>query len=357
MACVAGIARAETFTAQYKNNERYVQVVRHYEVQVEPGKPVRVLLPAMLSFWGATNSQVITKSKFKYSESPDDVKDYADNLGMPRRYYQCTWRTPKSGQLTVDQTLDIQLTMSNKLFTSAQLPYPDEILKRFPGSFGKDEKEGIDPDNDRLPPICEQILKRSHTAEATVEGVCDWVNENIQFVMGVRGNTEETLVSGQGSCTPMSRVACSMLRHIGIPAEIVSGKFIGSDGGHSFIEVYFPDAGWVFYDLSNGSRGFKSLDCLTTVGYSYQILTLPRRQQWVNGDFCQERNPAPFDDGFARPPKLVRKIPSGHQVITATVLSQKAPASVTLRHRPLRELILDTSIAPGSRPPSDDAGK
>jgi len=355
MSCFAAQMLGETYTAQFKRYERKLQVVRNYEVTAEVGKPVRAIVPAMMSFWGATNWQVIKTSEFQYSEAPDDVKVTADNLGELRRNYQLTWKSPKSDKITIQQTMNVELTFSNKLATAATLPYSDDVLKRFSASLAKDEKGGVNPDNKDLDPICKQILKRARTAEATVEGVCDWINDNITFVKGQR-TSDEALAQKQGSCTPMSRLACAMLRHIGMPAEVVTAKFIGGEGGHTFIEVYFPDAGWVFYDLSNWNRGFKSLDCLVGPGFAYAIVK-PGNTQWVNGYFCQEKDETPYpkEEDLLKSSKLLRKSPADSKILSATVFPRKTPTSIKVRQRPIRELLLDTEIPPGPRPYSDDA--
>jgi transglutaminase-like putative cysteine protease len=350
----ANEALGDTYAVQYKKYDRKLHITRHYEIPVEPGKPVRAFVPAMISFWGATNWQVVKTSDFKYSETPDDVKITADDHGMPRHNYCLTWKAPKSNTITVDQTLDVELKFSNKLFTTAKLPYPADVKKRFADSLAKDEEGGINPNNETLFPICDKIVKRAANAEAVVEGVCDWINENIKFVRGKR-TAEEALAQRQGSCTPMSQIACSMLRHIGIPAEVVSAKSIGSDGGHSYIEVYFPDAGWVFYDVSNLTRGYKTPDCLLTVGWSFRVQT-PINERWIEGHFCVAKDTTPYrNDDFAKPPRLVRKTPPGEQVLAVTVLSQKPPTSVRPRHRSIRELILDASVPAEPREYEDDA--
>jgi hypothetical protein len=152
--CLAGQAVGETYTAQFKKYDRKLQVVRRYEIAAEAGKPVTAIVPAMMSFWGATNWQVVKTSDFQYSESPDDVKITADKFGDLRRSYRLTWKSPKSGKITVEQTMDVELTFSNRLSTAAKLPYSDEIRDRFSASLAKDEKQGINPDNPALDPIC-----------------------------------------------------------------------------------------------------------------------------------------------------------------------------------------------------------
>ncbi|OGV62375.1 MAG: hypothetical protein A2283_17750 [Lentisphaerae bacterium RIFOXYA12_FULL_48_11] len=343
---------AETFALQDKSCQRKLRIVRHYEVVAQQGKPTVAALPALMSFWGETNWQLVKSSRFTYSEQPDKTDITADNRGQPRRYYQMTWNAPKAGKITVEQIMDVELTCFNTLYTAAKLPYADGALKRFSSSLGADEKEGINPNNPDLKPICDLIVKRSRNAEEVVEGVCDWINDNIKFVKGQK-SSDEALAQRQGSCTPMSRLACSMLRRIGIPAEMVDAKFIGKDSGHAFIEVYFQDAGWIFYDLSNWNRGYKSLDCLMTVGWAYLSGT-PEKTDWIDGYFCVEKDAASYSDRSETGSRLIRRSPQGKKVTSAIVVAQKAPLSAKPRQRPLKELILDKSIPPGQREYSDN---
>jgi len=338
---------AETYQVMESSQTRKLKVVRRYEIAVEQGKSAVAAVPALMSFWGETNWQLVKSSRFSYSEEPDATEVIADNLGMPRRSYKLTWSAPKAAKITVEQTLDLELTCFNTLHTAAKLPYAEEVRTRLADSLGPDEKEGINPDNPQLEPICSTIVKRSRTAEEVVQEVCNWINENITFVKGKK-TSDEALAQRQGSCTPMSRLACAMLRQIGIPAEMVDAKFIGSESGHSFIEVYFPDAGWVFYDLSNWNRGFKSLDCLVTVGWSCRSGT-PERQEWHDGYYCVETDIRPYKEFSRQSSRVLSREPKNKVVAGVKVLSSKAPQKVRQRHQPIRQLILDLQTPPGVR--------
>jgi len=352
IASTAGDVSAETYALKETSCQRKLRVVRRYEIVTQKGNPTVAALPALMSFWGETNWQLVKSSRSTYSEPPDKIENTSDDRGQPRRYYQMTWNAPKAGRITVEQTMDVELTCFNTLCTMATLPYADNVLKRFSASLGADKNNKINPNNPKLQPICDLIVKKSRSAEEVVEGVCDWINENIKFVKG-DGTSDKALAQKQGSCTPMSRLACAMLRRIGIPSEMVDAKFIGSEGGHAFIEVYFPDAGWVFYDLSNWSRGYKSLDCLITTGWSYRSGT-PENTDWVEGYFCVEKDTATYSDRSETGSRLIRKSPQGKKVCSVTVVAQRQLPFMKPRQRPLKELILDTTIPSGQREYSDN---
>ena len=240
-------------------NERCVRklaVVREYKIPVKAGEKNIAGLPAMMSFWGATNQQIILQSDFLYSEKPDEINVTADDLGMPRKNYELTWNAPKESTISVKQTLTVEASCNNTLYTTATLPYAGEISQRFETALA--QTPAINTENEQVDEISKAILKKTKSAEEAVELACDWINDNIEFKSKADARSDDLLKSKKGNCTAMSKLACAIIRKMGIPAELVDGKFIGSDGGHSYIEVYFPDAGWVFYDLSNLERGFKS---------------------------------------------------------------------------------------------------
>ena len=61
----------------------------------------------------------------------------------------------------------------------------------------------------------------------------------------------------QGVCDELTGLFISMLRELGIPARFVSGvsytnlpEFAKPWGGHGWAEVWFPDVGWVPFDVT-----------------------------------------------------------------------------------------------------------
>ena len=328
-----------------KKNTRKMNIVREYEIPVKKGKSAGMKIPAMMSFWGATNQQVIISSKFSYNVKPDKITVTADNLGMPRRNYVLRWNAPDVSKITVKQELLVEISCNNTLYTAAKLPYSEEILKRFAFSLGKEKN--IDPEDKNLEPVCQNIIKKAKRAEEAVELVCDWVNDNIEFTSGTDYGSAETFTTRKGNCNTMSRLACAMVRKIGIPADIVKAKFIKTNNGHGYIEVYFPDAGWVFYDLSNWNRGFKSLDCLMATGWAFRQKT-DSNWKWHDGYFLKEKDVGFYQERLVPKAKL-RSGPKEMDVLGVKVVRKKPGKSVKVRHLPLREVIMNLLLPPGER--------
>lgn len=328
--------------------KRKLQVVREYEIPVARGKPTIVVVPALMSFWGVTNQQVIRSSEFTYSIKPDSIEVTTDNLGTLRRNYEMRWYAPDADKIHVKQVLVIDLACGPKLYTAARLPYSDEVLEQYETSLGPDEEGKINPDNPELEKICSYIRSKGRYAENVVEDVCDWINENIKFKIVKKPTSDSVLARKQGQCSGMAMLACSILRRMGIPAELTGGKFIGGTTGHGYMEVYYPDAGWVFYDLSNHERGFKSLDCLMTVGWSFRVCTAGR-PRWISGLFCEMKDMVPYPDKPNVLKKAFRKGPKGMPVVGMKVVRRKPPPSVKVRHMPINRLLTELAIPPGKR--------
>jgi len=338
-----GTTSAGTFRASKNSNTRKLLIVREYSIPAVKGKPCTAAIPAMMTVWGATNQQVILEDRFTYAVKPDRIQITADNRGMWRRNYELSWDEAPAAKIAVKQTLVVELRCRTTLATAATIPYPKDVADRFAKSLRSDEH--INMDNPKLAPIVKAITGRTRNAEGAVELVCDWVNDNITFRLGSPRESDKALASGKSSCTGMSNLACALLRRMGVPAEPVSGTFV-SGGGHAFMEAYFPDCGWVFYDLSNATRGYKSLDCLLTTGYSFRVKT-PSGERWHEGKFLKCKDLTPFRELVAKSPAL-RRTPK-QNVIGVRVLRRKPAASVRARHQSISALIADLKTSPGRR--------
>ena len=339
-------ASAATYSPAKPKDVRKLNITRVFRIPVVRGQENIARLPAMMSFWGSTNQQVILESELTYSVKPDKIEVTADNPGMPCRNYQLTWIAPTVSSVTVTQKLTIELTCTHRLYTAATLPYSRAVRERLASSLGADKE--VNPGSPKVAAIAQEIGTKARYAEHAVELACDWVNDNVKFQRASPPESDTVLASGRGNCTGMANLACAILRHMGIPAELVGGKFIGGDGGHAFIEAYFPDAGWVFYDLSNATRAFKSLDCLLTVGWGFRTSS-PKGRNWHQGLFCVEKDVLPYkeDNRLQQPP--VRPGPKKKNVAGARVILRRTPMIVRVRHLPISRLIMDLTTPPGVR--------
>ncbi|CAG0949562.1 hypothetical protein MTYP_00108 [Methylophilaceae bacterium] len=78
---------------------------------------------------------------------------------------------------------------------------------------------------------------------------------------------------GSGVCQDHAHIFIACCRHLGIPARYVSGYLFTQDGSlmesHAWADVYWPDAGWRSFDVSNGCRT-NSVHVRLAVGLDYR---------------------------------------------------------------------------------------
>lgn len=108
--------------------------------------------------------------------------------------------------------------------------------------------------------IAEDLVKGCKYQSDAVEAILSWIGEN--FAYDQQGGDEDPTVvleKKRGHCVGLSNLALTLLRSAGIPARPVQGLLLTQDGTegsetrmdfqlHRFIEVYYPDIGWVFSD-------------------------------------------------------------------------------------------------------------
>lgn len=118
------------------------------------------------------------------------------------------------------------------------------------------------------------IAKASELAEGeddlfkVVFNLANWVDENVKY--DLNSLTEKAsqkaswvLENKQGVCDEMTSLFVAMARSLGIPARFVSGisyttskLFSENWQPHGWAEVYFPDIGWVSFDIAFGEYGY-----------------------------------------------------------------------------------------------------
>jgi transglutaminase-like putative cysteine protease len=101
-----------------------------------------------------------------------------------------------------------------------------------------------------------------------VNNIAAWVNKNIEYNLStftVEASRESSWVLENriGVCDEITNLFISMCRSIGIPARFVSGyaytnsPLFGNDwGAHGWAEVYFPNQGWVPFDVTYSQLGY-----------------------------------------------------------------------------------------------------
>jgi hypothetical protein len=89
-----------------------------------------------------------------------------------------------------------------------------------------------------------------------VSRVLGWVSRNLRYELDrtLPQDAESVLERRSGYCTGVARLTVALLRSLDIPAREVAGWVVREQGGtgisgyHRWLEVYYPDRGWVMSD-------------------------------------------------------------------------------------------------------------
>ena len=139
----------------------------------------------------------------------------------------------------------------------------------YPNNFDQDEytksTETINSDDLQIKRQAELIAGNKDDLYEIVFDIGEWVNQEIDY--SLNSLTEElnqdaswTFQNRYGVCDEITTLFVAMVRSIGIPAKFVSGVAytdkIDNFGNHAWAEVYFPEYGWIPFDVTYGQYGF-----------------------------------------------------------------------------------------------------
>ena len=177
--------------------------------------------------------------------------------------------------------IDANVKTANNLIKIKHSDFPinnlDESLQEY-----TQFTEKIDINDDISNKAAELVRGKKDLFEATFS-IADWVKKNIKYDLNTL--TAESVqksswvyTNREGVCDEMTGLFISMLRSVGIPARFVSGMVYSNVGynfgNHGWAEVYFPDIGWVPFDVTFGQYGWidpshiKQSDSLDSATYS-----------------------------------------------------------------------------------------
>lgn len=122
--------------------------------------------------------------------------------------------------------------------------------------------------NDDIRRLANQLAAGKDDQYEVVFTFADWVTTSIEydlntFTADAVYPSSWVLEQRYGVCDEMTNLFISLNRAVGIPARFVSGlaytemDFVPDNwGGHGWAEVYFPEVGWIPFDVTYGEYGY-----------------------------------------------------------------------------------------------------
>ena len=215
------------------------------------------------SFQSPTSSQEIKEFGLAFSPEPQDKKNTTDGRG--NQIIVATWIKPPD-------VIDVRLFCNAKSETklpalSTQDPFPLVTVKPELMDYLK-PTEQVQSNNPRIRELASQLTSNVKTEFDAVQRVIAWIVDHVHYVTPpAKYDAVYSLESGKGNCQNFSHLTAALLRSVGIPVRIINGitfnqpfdiawqkgtlTFKMGQGRHSWVEVWFPELGWVPFDPQN----------------------------------------------------------------------------------------------------------
>ena len=230
---------------------------------VEPKPAIQTLYLSYVipvTFKSPTYNQQITNLKFDYSPPPDEKKEYIDKRG--NKVIKLSWKNPRSTIKTTISLTALNKTLLTKLET--QTPFPFRSVPAEVQPYLSATKQ-VPATNPTISAKAKQLVAGAKTEFDAVQRILTWVIDHMHYVLTPKDyGALYSFKTGKGNCQNYSHLSSALMRAVGIPSRIVNGITLkqpytvdmGSrkltlkmaEGRHSWIEVYFPDLGWVPFD-------------------------------------------------------------------------------------------------------------
>lgn len=224
-------------------------------------------LPA--SFSTRTVSQGVDGLDIGLSPQPTSSTVETDRFG--NKFQRVSWNN-------VNQDIRVNLNYTANVHTQltsleSKTPFPlGSLASR--ESLYLQHTEMVQGDAE-IKSLARQLTSGVKNEYEAVSAIINWVTDNIKYTFNPpQYDASYTLSTRSGNCQNFAHLSIALLRSVGIPARIVGGITLKEgwkvpidaknsivqsmgQGGHAWLEVYFPDLGWLPYDPQQ-SRQFTS---------------------------------------------------------------------------------------------------
>lgn len=230
---------------------------------VKPSSGTRKLILNFVvpeDFNSPTYRQKIKNLEFNFFPPPSSRKNSVDERG--NKIIEVTWKAPLTRVKTT-----VRLNATNSMSLEAlqtNAPFPLTGLPKQARMYLK-SSEQVDTNNLQIRAKAKQLTDSAKTEFDAVQKILTWVVDHMNYVVApLSYDATYSLINGKGNCQNYSHLAAALMRVIGIPVRIVNGISLKqpydikientiltmkmAQGRHSWIEVYFPELGWIPFD-------------------------------------------------------------------------------------------------------------
>ncbi|MCM0083515.1 transglutaminase-like domain-containing protein [Geomonas sp. Red32] len=251
----------------------------------------------------ASVTQRVGALQAKFDPQPESVQDEDDTFG--NHFKVVTWRNVGHdcrATIVFNTAIDAVLDP-----LSSKAPFPLQQVSEEARLYLKPTKL-VESGSGEIVSKASRLTEGITTESGAVDSLLNFVANNTRYRPQPKSfDALYALSTGSGNCQNYAHLSCALLRAAGIPSRVVVGYTLknkwkipldgrGSslvqamgEGLHSWIEVYYPDLGWLPYDplqskLFTSSRHIKYAHGLDASGIGaawHSSPVLPRYQSAI----------------------------------------------------------------------------
>lgn len=211
-----------------------------------------------------TSKQTISNYRHTTTPPPTSTQERTDAYG--NRILELKWKAP-SGEIKIVSEYDVKASVEFAPVPSTA-PYPVQT-GALPADVARYLKpsEQVQSEDQSIKDLSAELVKGAKTEGEAVTRVMHWIVDHLHYTLEPSGyDALTTKREGKGNCQNYSHLTMALLRAAGIPARLVRGRTLGKswevdedngkrrwtakwgEGRHAWLEVYYPDQGWLMYD-------------------------------------------------------------------------------------------------------------
>jgi hypothetical protein len=204
--------------------------------------------------------QKLEAMNITFNPRPAKVEDEVDTFG--NHFKIVTW-----SQLSSDAhvCINFKVSIKSELPTmESKAPFPLKSIHTETTYLKPTEM--VQSDSHEIISLAKGLTTNASSYYEAVTTILNYVVDNVKYTYNPpRYDALYTLKTKSGNCQNFAHLSMALLRAAGIPARIVGGISLKEpfkvplgrgnhlvqsmgQGGHAWMEIYFPDIGWLSYD-------------------------------------------------------------------------------------------------------------
>lgn len=256
----AGIYAQKIEVLGHQQSEIQYRLTQDIEVAAGTGELI-VSFVIPVNFHSLTCQQQVSDLNFEFRPLPGRQETKNDIRGNQIRTF--FWQKP-AGVVNTALSFRANNRVNLKVIRDDRTPFPIRNLPPEATVYLQPTVQ-VQADDPAIQAKAKELTASAATAYRASRNILFWVVEHMQYILiPEQYDALYAFRTGKGNCQNYSHLAAALMRAVGIPVRIVNGitldrpyslktenseyQFEMAQGRHSWIEVFFPQIGWVPFD-------------------------------------------------------------------------------------------------------------